>query len=243
MPFLPRQLEVFEKCGLDWLWLIAEGAAANTHCTAWCRAQQPRLSRDGTTEWLNEHRQHQRIRVFQRQSWDGKVAMCNTALKLAREPGILLQVDADEIWTPQQLRTIHEMFDINRQFNCAFFACRYFVGPNLVVLPENDPINNVWLRAWRYSPGDTFRTHEPPNLRQSYQGIPATHIYTIQRGLVFDHFSYHSESQVAYKEDFYGGKHKNAVLHWKRLQKCRSFPVKLKDFFPWAKDGALVTKL
>ena len=46
---------------------------------------------------------------------------------------------------------------------------------------------------------------------------------THKMGLVFDHFSYVTESQVAFKQKFYG--YDNAVTHWRRLQVNTQWPV------------------
>lgn len=239
MPFLPRQLEVFSKLNFNWRWLIAEGAADNTHDTRWCKPQELRLSRDGSTEWINANL-CSFIKAWRKQLWDGKVEMTNTPLRSITEPCVLIQIDADEFWTAEQLTEIHALLR-DGPYVRAYFACRYFVAPDIVVLPENDPVHNVWLRAWRFTPGDSYVTHEPPNLKQQAKGATLTHVETRARGLVFDHFSYFYEHQVRYKGEFYG--YPRAVEHWKRLQRNTQFPVKLNKFLPWAKEGALATRL
>jgi len=237
MPFLPQQLAIFEQLKSPWLWHCVEGAAANVHDTRWCRAQEPRLSRDGSSEWINAHINHPNIRIYRKQLWDGKREMVNAPLATIKEPSSLLQVDCDEIWKPWQIDSIHELLT-NKCVRMSF-VCNYYVGENIVVTPENDPVNNIWLRAWRFTPGDTFLAHEPPTLKQQATGPVMSQHDTHKLALVFDHFSYRYEHQVAYKEAFYG--YPNAVQKWRRLQENKTWPVSLRSFLPWAKPGAKAT--
>ena len=59
--------------------------------------------------------------------------------------------------------------------------------------------------------------------------------------LIFDHFSYAIESQVDMKSRFYG--YVNAVTHWRRLQANTIWPVKLKDFLPWANEHSIAERI
>lgn len=238
MPFITTQLAMFNRLKCDWKWSVAEGAAMNIHDTAWCKPQPPRLSNDGTTEFLNSLRGHPRIRVVQNTSWRGKVEMVNACVAQFDEPGILMQVDADEIWLPDQLESVLHFFKAYPEIQSAKFFCRYFVGNNIIITSRNTYGNNTnyeWLRAWRYTPGMTYSRHEPPVLNGA-TGLCATCEQTEEVGLVFDHYGYVNENQVAYKERFYG--YRDAVKHWKRLQENKEWPVKLKNFLPWIKDEA-----
>ena len=85
-----------------------------------------------------------------------------------------------------------------------------------------------------------FDKHEPPILagnKGRFMDAPTTSAL----GLVFDHFSYTTEQQVAYKEKFYG--YSNALAHWKRLQKNGEWPTKLKDFLPWTGEEAYAQRI
>lgn len=242
MPFLPMQLATFNRLQCDWTWHIVEGAARNVNCTSWCKTQYPRVSNDGSHEFIREMVNHPRIHVRWGPDWKGgKVEMCNAAIELIDEPCVLLECDADELWLPSQLDKIADILSTGSA-NCLYFFCRYFVGPNLVTSGENCYGNNPgeWLRAWRFIPGMTFSKHEPPVLRgvnERSQEHAFTRELTRDLGLVFDHWAYVFESQVAYKEKFYG--YDNAVAHWSRLQiHPGPWPVKLRDFLPWVDDRA-----
>jgi hypothetical protein len=239
MPFLPIQLATFNRLtGLDWTWLVVEGAADNTHCTKWCQKQEPRLSRDGSHEFLVSIREHPRVKYACRQLWDGKVEMCNALLPLIKEESVLIQIDADELWAPDQIERIVEEFR-NKPALCTMqFFCRYFLGHNIITTGEEayGNRNGEWLRAWRFRPGDTFSAHEPPILK-SNAGLCYDRDYTRRMGLVFDHWAYVFPEQVQYKQQFYG--YSCAIEHWRRLQQNKRWPVTdLQKFLPWVGPGA-----
>lgn len=248
-PFLPMQLNVLNQLTCDWQWTIIEGAAANVNCTSWCKKQAPRFSEDGSHQFIMSLWNHPRIRVIGNRFWSGgKVEMCNAALGSIKEPCALLQMDADELWTPDRLDCLPRIFDDERIL-AARFVCRYLMGPNLVTQGINCYGNNAgeWLRLWKYAPGMRFRTHEPPVL-VGRNGDPTSNHRIKERhetaamGLRFDHWAYVFESQVAYKESFYG--YANATEHWRSLQKYTGpFPVQLKRFLPWVDSFAQVVPL
>lgn len=244
-PFLPMQLASFNRIDtklVDWTWHISEGASMNRGSTAWCRPQSPRLSRDGTGEFLNSLRGHPRVRIYQRQRWESKDEQINEPLKFITEPCLLLQCDVDEMWTAEQLETLVGFFNAYPDINCARFFCRYFVGPNMVITSTDTYGNKKgeWFRAWRFNPGQLFRTHEPPRLLGMTEQC-ATREQTKECGLVFDHLAYVFEHQISFKGQFYG--YPNAVAQWRRLQRAPKFPVKLRDYLHWVKDDAVADLL
>jgi Glycosyl transferase family 2 len=232
-PYIERHLPVFEKLKIPWEWRIAEGTASNTNCTKWCAPQQPGLSMDGTSEYLNKISSHPNVKVFRRQLWDGKVAMCNACIDDFSAPCVLLQVDSDEFWTTEQLEKIVHKFESNRAAMHAYFFCRYFVGSNIVTVGENCYGNNrgEWLRAWRFNPGMKFISHEPPNL-DGNRGAAFSRDETRMAGLVFDHFSWAYEPNVLSKLKFYKyGAH--YLSGWKQLQANNDWGFSLNKFLPW----------
>lgn len=238
--FLPRQLETFEKLNRNWTWHIVTGVADNVADTRWCAKMAPRLSRDGTEAWLVKNSKHPNIRIYRRQLWQGKTAMCNAAVSSIQEPCTLFQVDADEFWTSEQIEKIcqiHERGDIDRMR----YFCRYFVGPEIVVSNEGFFGNKVgeWSRSWSYKPDMFFTSHEPPVLsgcgRREMSREESRSL-----GLVFDHLAYYYEDSVKFKESYY--KYAGAVDGWKRLQAHDKFPCKLKPFLNWVDEHAMVDK-
>lgn len=239
-PFLPMQLAQFNRLQTDWHWYVCEGVAAPVRDTSWCTEIPPRLSRDGSTEWLTAvSKQHPRVTVLRQQLWPGKTAMFNAALELIKEPGYLLQVDVDELWSAEQLARLLSFFEgpLGDKYGWAQFFCRYYVGPNIVTTAVDAYGNNSheWVRFWKFEPGNRFLTHEPPVLEGKRKRLMPRD-ETLSYGLLIDHWAYAYEHQVAFKQQFYG--YTDAVKHWRRLQENKVWPVKLKDFLPWVDDRA-----
>lgn len=236
MPFITAHLPVLNRLGFPWRWVVAEGAAMNVADTKWCRPQSPRLSNDGTTKYLDSLSGHPRVTVIAKPKWEGKVAMVNACLDQLKEPCILLQMDSDECWSAEQLTALVGFFRANSTMNSARFFCRYFIGANIEITSKNGYGNRPeeWIRAWRWKPGMKFLRHEPPDLPDTKPC--ATREHTSSVGLIFDHYAYATESQVRYKEQFYG--YADAVLQWNRLQQNKTWPVpELNRFLPWVGVG------
>jgi hypothetical protein len=248
MNFLPTQFHTFSQLPqvIDWTWYVSEGRADNVGDTSWCKKLPGRLSRDGTTTYLNSLRGHPRVKVFRQQLWPGKVAMYEPMLADIREPCILLQVDADEFYTPEKIGKILDLFIRNPEIKCARFDCQYFVGPNIITVTDGAYGHNSgeWLRAFRFEPGMKMLSHEPPKIEGIDDGSP--HLCfdrdaTRQRGIWFAHFAYAYAQQVMDKEQYYG--YKDALVHWYRLQNNTVWPTKLKQWLPWSDDRAMADLL
>ena len=240
-PFLPVQFAHFNALPptVDWQWSICEGAAMNVNCTQWCRPQEARLSRDGTTAFLNSLKGHPRIKVHQQPRWMGKLEMVNTCLADFKEPGIVLEVDSDELWLPNQLQTLLDLFTAFPKIGSAHFFCRFFVGPNILITSTHSYGNRPteWARCWRWTPQLKALSHEPP-VMVGFAGECATREQTLELGLVFDHYSWAFESQVDYKEKFYSPAYRDAVKHWRRLQANTQWPIlDLSQWLPWVDRG------
>lgn len=253
MPFITRHYEQLEKLSLDWEWRIAEGVSAPVNCTSWCSPLAPRLSKDGTSGYLESLAAwDSRVKLWQRELWHGKVTMLNELCKTICEPCLLWQLDADELWTKEQIEKTAKLFEKNPRKNCAYFRCRYFVGRDIVLTNREGFGNNSayeWHRVWRIRPAIRWESHEPPKLAQ-FEERPFTQDETEKARLVFDHHAYSTEAQVAFKEAYYGSAnneagelYKGGVEGWRRLQANRIWPVKnLEEFLPWMK-GAVAERL
>ena len=254
MPFITRHIEQFEKLKLDWEWRIAEGVASPSHCTKWCAPMVPRLSLDGTTGYLEALTNWDpRVKLWQREQWNGKLHMLNTMCLSIREPGLVWEIDADEMWTADQITYMAAMFRKNAKKNCAHFRCHYHVGKDIVITSRGGYGNNdayEWKRVWRWYPGMSWESHEPPRIA-GFTEQPFTHKETEKAGLVFNHYAYATEAQVAFKEHYYGSPNNeagklylNAVENWRKLQLNREWPItQLNEFLPWVGDGVRAERL
>lgn len=240
-PYIEKHLPEFKKLKTPWKWVVVEGAADNNKDTSWCQKQRFRLSEDGTTQYLKSIKDP-RVEIVQQERWDNKTAMCNAATSRFRDGGVLMQVDSDEIWKAEQLDVIAGLFESSPEINRMYFYCRYFLGPGIVSVGKDSYGNKPgeWLRAWRFRRGMFFNKHEPPVLENNRGGFMGRET-TKNLGLVFDHYAYALEKQVAYKEQFYG--YRDAIKHWARLQENQDWPCLLKDFLPWVDDRAIANKI
>lgn len=243
-PLLLIQLSNLNRCLATWTWHIVHGTAANTGSTSWCRRLPSGLSTDGTTALLKAWRGHPRIRIYERPVWHGgKDEMFNYALRHINEPCVLLQADADEFWAPGQLAKLVWLFGTFRELLSARFYCDYFVGPNIIVTSTHSYGNrpSEWARAWRFAPGQTFKSHEPPVLDGPSEPC-ADRDATRAEGLVFQHWAWVFDWQVALKERFYG--YRDALRHWQQLQTNTAWPiVNLHDWLPWVDRGVTAERL
>lgn len=248
MPWITRHWPEMEKLPFDFRWHCVEGVSANTKCTSWCESMTPRLSNDGTTQYLDSIAEYDhRVILYRKEQWQGKVAMMNEPLRYIHAPCLLMEIDSDELWTADQWTALRAMFMARTERNCAQFYCQYKVGPRIAITSRETYGNNTsyeWKRAWRFSPGMRFETHEPPKIG-GFTERPFTHAETEKAGLVFRHEAYSTARQVRWKESYYGGKNNpngtlyaGSVAKWKRLQNNRKWPVaELSEFLPWVGKG------
>ncbi len=265
-PFIRYHERVLAKLDMPWHWHIVEGVATLINDTAWSVAgggtvteelHAGGLSNDGTSAYLDDlaSRFPDKITIYRPQPgqfWNGKREMVNAPLGNIHHDCLLFQIDADELWTAQQIGDIHRLFMEDRGRHSAFFWCDYFVGPEKIVSTRYNYAENPkseWLRVWRYRPGMIWAAHEPPMLvRKGAQGAevdvgleaPFWHGETEKFGLVFQHFAYVTEAQLRFKEVYYG--YAGAIEGWHRLQQTDR-PELLRDFFSWVTDNTVVDSI
>src|SRR3989304_9302948 len=91
MPFITWHYPVFRRLAFEWHWWIVEGVALPKGCTKWCAPLEPRLSKDGTTDYLAAlERFDKRVMHIARPSWPGKASMFNEALSRIEDEAYLL---------------------------------------------------------------------------------------------------------------------------------------------------------
>lgn len=255
MPFVAWHYPVFRQLSLDWHWHCIEGVALPEKDTKWVKQITPRLSKDGSSQHLIELANlDKRVTHYPAPKWPGKTAMFNHALeRIEDEEFLLWQVDSDEVWTLRQVREVWNRFQACPEINSLRFHCRYFVGPDIVITSRNTYGNNdayEWHRVWRVRRGVRFETHEPPKL-EGFEERAMTQQETERAGLVFDHFAYATEAQVAFKQDYYGSSnnaagalYRDAVKGWRRLQVNQAWPVsQLRDFLPWVGENVTAERI
>lgn len=236
MPWIEFHYNQLRYVSHPWEWTIVHGIAEPKNDTAWCQGIAS-CEDDGTLEYIRKLAdQDSRIRVIEDDFWPGKVAMCNMALQTFEKPGLLLQMDADEVWTTRQFQMMPAVFEMYPDADCAFFLARVWVGPNRFVCTPGKWANRdyEWLRLWKWQPGRLFESHEPPKLAGQYIVVQKTH--TAMLGLVFDHYSYVHLNQIEFKERYYGPKW--SVQAWRNLQTMRG-PVELSAVLPFVDNQVM----
>lgn len=267
MPFIKYHINAFKDLPFEWHWHIIEGIADLKNDTAWSLSNgghisdelhNEGLSNDGTTEYLDNLKKRfpGNITIYRKKDgefWNGKVEMVNAPLTNINQECILWEIDSDELWTAEQLIQGRQLYINNPHKTASFYLCSFFVGEKLLISSINTYGNHTdyeWLRTWRYQPGDKWISHEPPKLcRLNDSGDwidlgkidPFTHAITKYHNLVFQHYAYVLPEQLMFKEKYYG--YNNALSHWERLQKQTDFPLKLRNYFPWVNDEAVVDKV
>jgi len=266
-PFIRHHIEMLKLLPVDWHWHIIEGVADLKHDTAWSLQHGGKItselhdkgrSNDGTSAYLDQLAEDfpDNITLYRKPSgeyWDGKLEMVNAPLKNINQACLLWQIDADELWTCEQIAKVYDLFLKHPEKTAAYYLCHYFVGHELVITSRDTYGNNTgyeWLRTWRYTPGCSWIAHEPPQLCKPTEnghyvdlsGInPFRHDETEEQGLIFQHFAYVTRQQLRFKEIYYG--YQGAVQQWQLLQQQNSFPLKLKNYFSWVNDEAVVDVL
>jgi ADP-heptose:LPS heptosyltransferase/predicted O-methyltransferase YrrM len=265
-PFIEYHINVFKKLPFTWHWHIVEGVADLKHDTAWSlkngayisdELHNNGLSNDGTTEYIDSLKNQfpQNITIYRKEDkkfWNGKLEMVNAPLKNIKEECILWEIDADELWTQEQLIKGRQLYLNNPDKTASYYFCSFYVGEKLLVTSTDTYGNHTkyeWIRSWRYKPADQWISHEPPALcRKNDNGDwidlckinSFPHSVTRQHGLIFQHFAYVTPEQLIFKEKYYG--YNNALNQWKNLQSQTKFPLMLKDYCQWVKDDAVVEK-
>jgi len=241
MPYIKKQAEIIPKVFDHWY--IVEGYSFPVKDTRWCRNintsqfTKNLLSIDGTTEFLDSIKNENITIIRKNDGWQGKVEMCNSFASELDEC-ILMEFDVDEIWNEGVLNQVLNFSENNPMFDAMLFNCNYYVGTNHKLIGENCYGNKKgeWLRLWNIKKPSYWISHEPPRLNTTQKYLSKE--FTKNMGWIFDHYAYVTESQLKFKENYYG--YQNAVEQWKALQQVKDFPVNLKDYFSWVSDHAQV---
>ena len=265
MPFLTRHYSVLLETKLHFTWHVVEGLAVGRADAAKPYSSRPLplfhkdgLSVDGTTEYLDSLSDTDPRVVVSRNchptriprcAWIDKIAMCNEALRRmssSKTEVILMQIDADEIWSATQILAARAVLMSNQSPRCAMFHCHFLVGPQLATANGYGHSESYeWLRAWRLDDVSKalFISHAPPTLvlRRSEThdwkkvDVCLDHATTARAGAVFTHHAYVNEQQVMFKEAFYG--YEGGLEGWRRLQEETRLPANLSNYLPWVLES------
>lgn len=259
MPFLPRQWDTLRSLRGEWHWHIVEGVAELKHDTAWSLKNggsippgftKRLLSDDGSSEFLDRIAREEpgRVTIYRKErAWEGKLEMCRAPLPNISKETLLWQLDADELWLADTIEQVRRQFVREPELMAAQFRCRFFVSPDLILDNAGFYGNNdasEWRRVWRFRPGDQWAAHEPPVLERDKRDIfsikSLSSEETRQKGWSFDHFAYVMDSQVSFKESYYG--YQGALEGWKALCASRKTEIRPGAYLPWIPGDLWATR-
>jgi hypothetical protein len=237
MPWLSSLFVELNRLERPWTWTIVEGVSLPVADTGWMKGRCARLSRDGTHEFLMDLAHHPLITIISKTQWDGKTQMCNAALPDV--PCVLLQADADELWTAKQMNGLVELFERDADLSIVKVRMRYFLGPNIVSTSVDGYGNRrtEWMRAWRYAPPMQFNRHEPPVLGNN-RGKTMDADETFKHIGAVDHYAWATASQALFKQTIYGDQYADAYQQWMGLQRAETPVPDLQAHLPWVGRGA-----
>ncbi len=235
-PFIRHHINVMKQLSCRWHWHVVDGS----------------LMPNGTSTYLDELVQQFQGQVTVHRKaqgcfWNGKIEMALEPIKHIFEDGVLWQINADELWTVEQIEEGRRMFLRSPERTAAYFWCHSFVGEKLVVTAR---IGQGELRAWSFRPGMRWLDQEIPVLaerlandswRDVVQGFVFDAMNTEGLGLTFQRFAFVIENQVAIKQRNHAME--GVVDAWKQLQGEHLLPSPLRDYFPWIEDYRLVHDL
>lgn len=125
-------------------------------------------STDRTNEILDKlARENPKLRVIHG-TWLDKTEMCNAALELL-EPGLLWQIDADEVYHAEEMVKIMDWMDTHPQCtDVEFWGYHFFGGFKYHTVMEDGRWGNnpPWRRLFRWN-GELWRSHTPPRLERN----------------------------------------------------------------------------
>jgi hypothetical protein len=252
MPFIEYHIKMLQALTVPWHWHIIEGVADLKHDTGWglCKGacipdkfHKLGKSVDGTLEYIFELRANHRasITLYEKPEgifWDGKIEMINSPLFHIKEEVLLWQLDSDELWKPEDVQKVYEMFGEYPERFMAYFYCYYFVGPRKYIetIGVKSTRPDDWLRVWRFKPGMVWKKHEPPILSGQIGKPYFTIQDTLRNEISFQHFAYATRESIRFKEDYYG--YGGLVKLWDILQSMRG--KVMVGNIPGIEDGTIV---
>lgn len=244
MPFIKYHLERFQRLNFPWHWYIVEGLS-HVAGDPGSRGHKRRgghipkkytshLSSDGTKEYLDELSKLDNVTVIRKADvWTSKLEMINAVLSFLKASCLLWQIDVDEFYPVPVIMRLHCMF-VNEPNKTAAAPPFYtFVSKKKVIVSKNTWGSHPYARLWKYDVSCKWKSHEPPVLAASngfdLMKVNAFNVDSLD-GLRYYHYNYVTESQIHFKEMYYG--YKGLFTAWSALQKQRG-KVKVSDFFVW----------
>jgi ADP-heptose:LPS heptosyltransferase len=264
-PFIRHHIDVFKQLAVPWTWHIVEGSISPSAEVArgmggetWRSDSSDRYSpsNDGTSEYLDAlaSAYPENVRVYRKPPqcfWANRLEMLNAPLRTIAGCSLLVQIGHDELWTAEQLTTLHGAFLEDEQRTAAFFFCHDFVDSERVAFTRTahgDTPSSEWVRAWRIGEGCHWQEDQQPRLFAPLEKVgsvdlvsinPFSKHETLAMGLVFERYAGAIEMQ-ARLERGRSNREEEVERRWDRLRNEQQFPRQLSEYLPWATSETMV---
>lgn len=163
-------------------------------------------SMDNTNFILDNYNDYDHKITLIHGQFEEKTEECNSYIPYIREDiEYLWQIDADEIYTIENILKIKEMLLVERPTSVGVRSCTFYGGFDSH-LTGFEQKNDNFLRIFKFMKGVYWKTHRPPTIEYPVS-IETKHISSDELfhkwNIQMHHYSYVFPTQVKYKMDYY----------------------------------------
>lgn len=141
--------------------------------------------------------------------WNGKTEMCNAWASIATGDYVW-QLDSDEFYHVSEIKNLINYLEVEKPDAVYFNAYHFFGGLDYCIDERSYPdwASGPWFRLFRHVPGRSrWVSHEHPiyncdGIICNNSNVLNQH-ETTKLGIKMYHYSYVTESQIAFKKEFY----------------------------------------
>lgn len=146
-----------------------------------------------------------------RRHWNGKTEMMNAGLEHC-EPGLVMQIDADEFWFGHDIGKIEILLRDTDRTDVEFYARHFVPTVDYHTLLSKEVWGNQlpWRRAWKWDGVAHWASHEPPRFvhTESVEDMDLTYL----QGITMYHYGYATEADMRRREQYYAHRLKRGEL-------------------------------
>ena len=163
-------------------------------------------SMDNTNFILDNYNDYDNKLTIIHGQFEEKTEECNSYINHIREDiEYLWQIDADEIYTIENILKIKKMLYEEEPTSVGVRSCTFYGGFNNY-LTGFEQQNDNFLRIFKFMKGAYWKTHRPPTIEYPID-LEKKHISSDELfdkwGIQMHHYSYVFPTQVKYKIDYY----------------------------------------
>lgn len=162
-------------------------------------------STDGTNEILDSFPDPENKITIVHSQYSEKDEQCNAYMEYIQDDiDILWNLDSDEVFKPQDIETVINLFKTEKYTSAGFKSISFFGGFNNYLTGFEESAE--FKRVFRVFPGSIWKTHRPPTIKYK-QGVIEKHLsfntLANDYGIRMYHYSYVFPQQVFQKVNYY----------------------------------------